>query len=134
MKILVDNEDEQKVIEQILKTWAESGIGISEIARKLNEQGIVPPPRKEDQESDLQPAPADGTDFSEADQYAVGIGRCGADSGPAGARPYRAANCVDFERTGVDSAQREAVHRERIHGLLRTIQATKVLSPRGIWR
>ena len=46
MKILIENEDEQKVIEQI-QEWADSGIGISEMARKLNDQGVVPPQGKE---------------------------------------------------------------------------------------
>ena len=45
MKILVDDVDEKKVIEQI-REWADSGIGISEIARKLNEKGVVPPQGK----------------------------------------------------------------------------------------
>ena len=131
MKILVDNEDEQKVIEQILK-WSESG-SESVRSRKLNEQGVVPPQGKEWTKSliynlrlrmgQISPRPINTRSYSDREVRA--------DSGPAGARPYRAADCVDSERTGVDSAQREAVHREGFTGSYGRFQATKVLSPRG---
>ena len=42
MKILVDDEEEQRVIAQI-KTWAEEGVGITEIANRLNAKGTKPP-------------------------------------------------------------------------------------------
>ena len=42
MKILVDDEAEQRVIAQI-KTWAEEGVGITEIANRLNAKGTKPP-------------------------------------------------------------------------------------------
>ncbi len=42
MKILVDDEPEQKVITQ-LKEWAKEGVGISEMASRLNAAGTKPP-------------------------------------------------------------------------------------------
>lgn len=46
MKILVEHEAEKKVIEQ-LWAWSQDGIGITEMARRLNEKGIAPPQGKE---------------------------------------------------------------------------------------
>ena len=42
MKILVDDEEELAVIEQ-MKEWAKEGVGISEMASKLNAAGTKPP-------------------------------------------------------------------------------------------
>jgi DNA invertase Pin-like site-specific DNA recombinase len=42
MKILVDDEAEQRVIAQI-KTWAAEGVGITEMANRLNAKGTKPP-------------------------------------------------------------------------------------------
>lgn len=42
MRILVDDEDEQAVLAQ-LKEWAAEGVGISEIAKRLNAAGTKPP-------------------------------------------------------------------------------------------
>ena len=41
-KILVDDEEEQRVITQI-KQWANEGVGISEMAARLNAKGVPPP-------------------------------------------------------------------------------------------
>lgn len=42
MRILVDDEDEQAVLAQ-LKEWAVEGVGISEMAKRLNAAGTKPP-------------------------------------------------------------------------------------------
>lgn len=42
MKVLVEDEDEQAVIAQ-LKTWAAEGVGITEMAQRLNAEGKKPP-------------------------------------------------------------------------------------------
>ena len=42
MKILVDDEEELAVIAQI-KEWAKEGVGITEIANRLNAKGVKPP-------------------------------------------------------------------------------------------
>lgn len=42
MRILVDDEDEQVVLAQ-LKAWAAEGVGISEMAKRLNDAGTKPP-------------------------------------------------------------------------------------------
>ena len=42
MRVLVDDEDEQAVLAQ-LKAWAAGGVGISEMAKRLNDAGTKPP-------------------------------------------------------------------------------------------
>ena len=42
MKLLVDDEEELAVIEQ-MKEWAIEGVGITEIANRLNAKGVKPP-------------------------------------------------------------------------------------------
>ena len=91
--------DEQKVIEQI-REWADSGIGISEMASKLNERGCSAAKGEGvEQESDLQPAPADGTISPRPITAAVGLGSLEVQARfwAACARPYRATDCVDSE-------------------------------------
>ena len=46
MRVLVDDEEEQRIVAQI-REWGETGIGISEMARRLNEKEVVPPQGKE---------------------------------------------------------------------------------------
>jgi DNA invertase Pin-like site-specific DNA recombinase len=46
MKILVEDETEQRTIAQI-KEWANEGVGISEMAARLNAKGVPPPQGKE---------------------------------------------------------------------------------------
>ncbi len=52
MKVLVEDEEEQRVIAQI-KQWAQDGIGISEMAVRLNAKGVPPPQGKEWTQSTL---------------------------------------------------------------------------------
>jgi hypothetical protein len=46
MRILVDDEEEQAVLAQ-LKTWGAEGIGMTEIAARLNAAGVRPPQGQE---------------------------------------------------------------------------------------
>jgi hypothetical protein len=133
MKILVDDEEEQRVIAQI-KEWAEEGVGISEMARRLNEKEVVPPQGREWTKSliyNLRLRTA--TDFSEAAQR----------RGPYSDREVRA-RILELRAQGHTARQIASILNEQgwiprkgkqftesgIHGLLRTSEATKVLSPR----
>ncbi|MFO0655016.1 MAG: recombinase family protein [Polyangia bacterium] len=133
MKILVDNEGEQKVIEQI-REWAESGIGISEMARKLNDLGVVPPQGKEWSKSliynlrlrmgQISPKPINTRSYSDREVRARIL--------ELRARGHTARQVASIlnEQGWIPRKGKQFTERG-IHGLLRTIQATKVLSPRG---
>ena len=133
MKILVDDEDEQKVIEQI-REWAESGIGISEMARKLNDQGVVPPQGKEWSKSliynlrlrmgQISPRPINTRSYSDREVRARIL--------ELRARGHTARQIASIlnEQGWIPRKGKQFTERG-VHGLLRTIQATKVLSPRG---
>ena len=132
MKILVDDDDEQKVIEQI-REWADSGIGISEMARKLNEKGWFRRKGRSGAKSlicnlrlrmgQISPRPINTRSYSDREVRAriLELRR----------EAIRRGNCVDSERTGWIPRKGKQFTERGIHGLLRTIQATKVLSPRG---
>ena len=133
MKILVEGLKPDREPSH-LNQYMGSGIGISEIAQERTKV-VSARKGKSGAESDLQPY-ACGWDRFPSRQintrsYSDREVRRHPDSGPQ-ARGHTARQIASIlERTGVDSAQREAVRQRGIHGLLRTIQATKVLSPRG---
>ena len=133
MKVLVENEEEQKVITQI-QEWADAGVGISEMARRLNEKGVVPPQGKE---------------WTKSLIYNLRLRMRQTSPRPNNTRSYSdrevRARILDLRARGHTARQVASILNEQgwiprkgkhftergIHGLLRTIQATKVLSPRG---
>lgn len=133
MKILVEDEAEQRTISQI-KEWANEGVGISEMAARLNSKGVPPPQGKEWTKSLL---------------YNLRLRLSFISPKPHNARPYSDSEVreriLELRAKGHTLRQTASILNEQgwiprkgkqftergIHGLLRTIQATKVLSPRG---
>ena len=133
MKVLVEDEEEQLVIVQI-REWGETEIGISEMARRLNERGVVPPQGKE---------------WTKSLIYNLRLRMRQTSPRPHNTRSYSdrevRARILDLRARGHTARQVASILNEQgwiprkgkhftergIHGLLRTIQATKVLSPRG---
>ena len=133
MKVLVDDEEEQRIVEQI-REWGETGIGISEMARRLNEKEVVPPQGKEWTKSliynlrlrtrQTSPRPHNTRTYSDREVRARIL--------ELRARGHTARQIASIlnEQGWIPRKGKQFTERG-IHGLLRTIQATKVLSPRG---
>jgi DNA invertase Pin-like site-specific DNA recombinase len=131
-KILVDDEEEQRVIAQI-KEWANEGVGISEMAVRLNAKGVPPPQGKEWTKSLL---------------YNLRLRLSFISPKPHNARPYSDSEVreriLELRAKGHTLRQTASILNEQgwiplkgrcfternIHGLLRTSDATKVLTPK----
>ncbi len=132
MKILVEDETEQRTIAQI-KQWASEGVGISEMAARLNAKGVPPPQGKEWTKSLL---------------YNLRLRLSFISPKPHNARPYSDSEVreriLELRAKGHTLRQTASILNEQgwiplkgrcfternIHGLLRTSDATKVLTPK----
>ena len=132
MKILVEDEAEQRTIAQI-KQWASEGVGISEMAARLNAKGVSPPQGKEWTKSLL---------------YNLRLRLSFISPKPHNARPYSDSEVreriLELRAKGHTLRQTASILNEQgwiplkgrcfternIHGLLRTSDATKVLTPK----
>ena len=103
------------------------------MAGRLNAKGVTPPQQGEgmDEESDLQPPSATGATSRRGHTQPEAVRRHGsarADSRATSEGSHAQADSVDSERTGVDSAQGRCFTERSIHGLLRSSDATKILT------
>jgi len=132
MKILVEDETEQRTIAQI-KQWASEGVGISEMTARLNAKGVPPPQGKEWTKSLL---------------YNLRLRLSFISPKPHNARPYSDSEVreriLELRAKGHTLRQIASILNEQgwiplkgrcfternIHGLLRTSDATKVLTPK----
>ena len=132
MKLLVDDDAELAVIAQI-KTWAAEGIGISEMAKRLNAKGIEPP---------------QGEQWTQSLIYNLRLRLSHISPRPHNDRPYTDAEVreriLELRAKGHTARQIAAILNElgwiplkgrkfterNVHGLLRSSDAAKVLSPR----
>jgi DNA invertase Pin-like site-specific DNA recombinase len=132
MKILVEDETEQRTIAQI-KQWASEGVGISEMAARLNAKGVPPPQGKEWTKSLL---------------YNLRLRLSFISPKPHNARPYSDSEVreriLELRAKGHTLRQTASILNEQgwiplkgrcftqrnIRGLLRTSDATKVLTPK----
>ena len=132
MKILVEDEAEQRTIAQI-KEWAQVGIGITEMAARLNAKGVTPPQGKE---------------WTKSLIYNLRLRLSHISPRAHNQRPYDDTEVreriLELRAKGHTLKQTASILHEQgwiplkgrcftersIHGLLRSSDATKLLSPR----
>ena len=132
MKVLVDDEGELAVIAQ-LKAWAAEGIGISEMAKRLNAAGAPPP---------------QGPRWTKSLIYNLRLRLSHIQPRPLNDRPYSddevKARIVELRKRGHTQAQIASILNElgfiplkgrrfterNVRGLLAHCQETKLLTPR----
>ena len=132
MKILVEDEAEQRTIAQI-KEWAQVGIGITEMAARLNAKGVTPPQGKE---------------WTKSLIYNLRLRLSHISPRAHNERPYDDTEVreriLELRAKGHTLKQTASILNEQgwiplkgrgftersIHGLLRSSDATKILSPR----
>lgn len=132
MKIMIDDPEEQQVIAQ-LKTWAAEGIGITEMANRLNAAGATPPQGEKWTKSliynlrlrlsHIQPRPHNERSYSDSEVRERIL-----DLRTHGHTLKQIAGIMN-EQGWIPLKGREFTERN-VHGLLKNSDAAKLLTPK----